>query len=128
MAEGERTWPWWVGFGAVVTFASTLSVLAYAGRLPPELFEADKAIHFTIAGLLAFFLDRATRARSLKWIVALLVLFGLEELAQRWSPNRSSSIADYAADLAGVVIFTSLSRIAFRSKARGTNAADDVAK
>jgi hypothetical protein len=126
MSERERRWPWWVGFGVTAAFALFLTVLAYAGRLPPELFERDKAIHFGIAGLLAFFLDRATGARSVKFGVALLLLFGVEELAQGFSVYRTSSIADYAADVAGVVVFSGLSRAL--SKSRRANATHDVAE
>jgi hypothetical protein len=125
MARGERTWPWWVGFGATTALALTLSVLAYAGVLPPRFFQADKAIHFSIAGLFALFLYRATRARSLWPIGALLVVFALEETAQLLSVHRSASIYDYAADVAGVIAFTTLGWI---SKTRGAKSADDIAE
>jgi hypothetical protein len=101
-------------------------VLAYAGRLPSEFFEADKPIHFVVAGLLASSLDRATGARSLKWVAALVVVFAIDEVAQRLSVNRSSSILDFAADVGGVVCFTTVAR--WLSKARRAKPADDVAK
>lgn len=128
MPEGEhaRARRSWIAFVVVVAFAFVLSVLAYTGRLLPKVFEADKEIHFVIAGLLAFFLDRATGARSLKWNAGLLAVFAADELLQRFSVNRSSSIADYAADVAGVVAFTALARV--WSKARRAKPTDDVAK
>lgn len=111
MAEGEHARRWWIAFAGVAAFAIGLSAFAYAGRLPPEFFEADKAIHFGIAGALAFCLDRATGARSLKWMLALLLLFALDEVAQRLSVHRSSNLGDYAADVAGVLSCTALSRL-----------------
>lgn len=128
MADGERTGKWWLGLGVVATFALVLTAFAYAGRLSSALIEADKAIHFTVAGLLAFFLHRATAPRSTRWIIALLAVIGAEEIAQRLSVNRSSSIFDYAADVAGVVVFVSASRRFFGSKAGRTKPTDDVAK
>src|SRR5687767_5593440 len=116
MAEGEHARGWWIAFGAVAALAVVVTVLAYSGRLPPRFFEADKHIHFAAAGMLAFTLDRATRGRSLRWPAMLLVLFAVDEIAQRLSVHRSSTFGDYAADVAGVVAFTALSRVI--SKAR----------
>lgn len=123
MTEGERpaaprTWPWWAGFFAVVGVALRLSLLAYEERLPEMLRELDKVVHFTMAGLLAFFLDGALRQRAfalgrLRLPVAgtaLLLVVGIEEYLQRYSVHRTSSFGDYAADVAGVVVLTWLSR------------------
>lgn len=126
MPEGEHTRRWWIAFAVVALFAVTLSVLAYSGRLSQDFFQADKQIHFAIAGLLAFTLDRATGARSLRAAIALLAVFAVDELTQRLSVNRSSTFGDYAADAAGVLLFTGLSRLL--SKARRAKPADDVAE
>lgn len=126
MAERERTWKWWIAFAAVAAFAFALTAFAYAGQLPGQFFERDKPVHFAIAGLLAFCLDRATGARSLKWILALLVVLAIEEYTQRFSVHRSSSFLDYAADVAGVACLTALSRVL--SKPARAKSADDVAE
>ena len=60
-------WRWWSGFGVVAAGAGYLSALAYREGLP-SVFQLvpqfDKVVHFTTAGLLAFFLDGALRRRS----------------------------------------------------------------
>jgi hypothetical protein len=134
MAEGESTWPWRIGFVAVGCLALWLTWRAYHEALPDFMRDYDKIVHFTIGGLLAFFLDGAVGRRSLvvrghaisASSVVLLVIFGAEELAQRWSVHRTASFADYAADVAGVVVLTWLSRRL--SEALRAKPADDVAK
>lgn len=125
MTEGERTWPWWVGFAGVSAVALFFTWRAYHEDVP-DLFRAyDKAVHFTIAGAFAFFLHRATRRRSLMPMAALLVVFGGEELLQSLSVHRTASFGDFAADVLGVVVGTLLARL---SKPRGAKPAHDVAK
>jgi hypothetical protein len=125
MAERERTWPWWIAFTVVGAAALWFTWNAYHDEVP-DLFRAhDKVVHFTFAGAFAFTLRRATRRKTLWPIAGLLVVFGLEELAQRASIHRTSSILDYAADVLGVVVFTALASI---SKPAGPKPADDVAK
>lgn len=126
MAEGEHARGWWIAFALACVSTCVLSGFAYAGRLPPAFFTADKEIHFTVAGTLAFLLDRATGARSFRWILGLLAVFAADEIMQRFSINRSSNFADYAADLAGVLVFVTGSRLF--SKARRAKPADDVAE
>lgn len=129
MAERERTWPWWIGFVGVGLLALWFTWRAYHDDVP-NLFRAyDKAVHFSFAGALAFFLHLATGKRFGLWpVAALLVVFGAEEIAQRASIHRTSSILDYAADVAGVIVFTLLARIARPLKPAGAKAADDVAE
>jgi VanZ family protein len=115
-------WRWWSGFGAIAAGAGYLSLLAYREGLP-ELFarvqQFDKVVHFSTAGLLAFFLDGALRRRSAFTIggfamplAALLILVpaGIEEFLQRYSALRTSSIWDFTADLLGVLVLLPLSR------------------
>lgn len=115
-------WRWWSGFGAVVAGAGYLTALAYREGLP-HVFQVvpqfDKVVHFTTAGLLAFFLDGALRRRTAFTIdgraislAALVVLVpaGIEEYLQRYSVHRTSSIWDFTADLLGVLVFLPLSR------------------
>jgi len=117
-----RVWRWWCGFGAVTAGAGYLSALAYREGLP-AIFQLvpqfDKVVHFTTAGLLAFFLDGALRRRTAFSIdgraisVAALVILvpaGVEEYLQRFSTYRTSSIWDFVADLLGVLVFIPLSR------------------
>ena len=115
-------WRWWAGFALTLAIVVCMSRLAYAGGLPsafnsvPQL---DKAVHFTTTGLLAFFLDGALGRRTLfagsrvavpLAAVAVLAPAGVEEYLQRYSTNRTSSIWDFAADVAGVVALVALSR------------------
>lgn len=121
----ERRLLWWAGFGLTVAVAGALSTLAYEDRLPAALDAlpgSDKLLHGTMAGALAFLLDGAlgrrgivVAARRIFPLAALLVLLpvGVEELLQRLSPVRSSSIWDYLADCVGVTISLSLPRRLF---------------
>ncbi len=115
-------WRWWTGLILVAAGAAYLSSLAYAEGLP-EFFRVvpqfDKVVHFTIAGLLAFFLDGALGRRMLfagsrvavpLAAVAVLAPAAVEEYLQRYSTHRTSSIWDFAADLVGVVVLVTLSR------------------
>ena len=142
MTEGERraaTWPWWLGFFAVLGMAARLSYLAYHELLPETLRAYDKVVHFTFAGLLAFFLDGAIRRRALAVAgvaipvapIGLLAVFACDEIAQSFTVHRTASFADYAADVAGVVVLTWLSRRAGRltsSEPGRADARDDRAE
>jgi VanZ family protein len=115
-------WRWWAGFALVIAIAVYMTRLAYAGDLPSafaRIPQSDKAIHFTVTGMLAFFLDGALRRRMIfrgsafpvpLGAVAILVPAGIEEYLQRYATLRTSSLWDFAADLAGVVVLVSLSR------------------
>jgi polysaccharide biosynthesis protein VpsQ len=112
---------WWFGLAATVLVTAVLSLLSYAQGMPAafdEVPQLDKALHFGLGGSLAFFLDGALRRRALRVgpvslplaSVLLLVPAGIEEFLQRFSTYRTSSIADFAADVAGVTLFIWLSR------------------
>lgn len=112
---------WWLGLGTSLFAASVMTIDAYAEGLPSvflEIRNLDKLLHFGVAGMLAFFADGALRRRMVRLgpftvplaAVGLLTPIGLEELLQRFSVNRSSSFGDFAADVAGVAVFTWLSR------------------
>ncbi len=115
-------WGWWAGFGGVGAGALLLTLRAYQAGLPVFLNtipQSDKAIHFVIAGLLAFFLDGALARRPLFTVAglavplaaaAILVPTGIEEYLQSFSALRTSSIWDYAGDVVGVLVFIPLSR------------------
>lgn len=115
-------WRWWAGVLVITAIAGYMTSLAYAERLPSMFLlvpQFDKAVHFTVSGLLAFFLDGALRRRTLFTasgfavpLAAALVLVpaGIEEYLQRYSTARTSSIWDFAADLAGVALLIRVSR------------------
>jgi hypothetical protein len=112
---------WWFGLAATSVVAVVLSAIAYSAGFT-DLFEKmpqlDKAVHFGLAGALAFFLDGALRRRMVRFaglalpLASLLILIpvAIEEFMQRFSMNRTPSFADFAADVAGVVFFVWLSR------------------
>jgi VanZ family protein len=116
-----KTGRWWAGFFVIVAFALHFTRLAYNDELP-DIFrreQADKVFHFLFAGLLAFFLDGALRRRVLVSLgelpiplaaVGVLVPAGIEEFMQRFAITRTSSIWDFAADTAGVVVLLALGR------------------
>lgn len=109
-----------LGLVATVFVTGVLSLIAYKEGLPFDeiLPNLDKAVHFSVGGALAFFLDGVLRRRAVRLgplavpLAALLVLVpaGIEEFLQRYSPNRTSSFADFAADVAGVAFGVWLSR------------------
>ncbi len=112
---------WWVGFALAVAIALALSAAAYTERLPAAINavdQSDKAIHFLVAGLLAFFLDGALARRDIPLAGARLPLgatlvltpAAIEEFLQRFSTTRESNVWDFAADVAGVALFTWCSR------------------
>ncbi|MBX3208488.1 MAG: VanZ family protein [Labilithrix sp.] len=112
---------WWFGLVTVGLVAAGMTLFVYKRGLPAELTaipHLDKALHFGVAGSLAFFLDGVLRRRALRVgtgsipmaAVLLLVPAAIEEFLQRYSPHRSSSLADFAADVAGVAFFIWLSR------------------
>ncbi len=99
----------------MVGFAVVVSIFAYRGRLPrwlPTTGGMDKVGHFLIFGAIAFFADGALRYRPLTrrtpWprLAPLLVWVpvAIDEWAQRFSPHRSSDLADLAADTLGIAL------------------------
>lgn len=104
---------WAVAFVAVGLLAVALSAAAYLELFPVAMNRVpqwDKGVHFTMAALLFFTLDRTLCRRALRvgrWplpLAALVVLtvMGVEELSQGFSPLRTMSGFDYAADVLGV--------------------------
>ncbi len=74
----------------------------------------DKVSHVLLFGLLTLLLNLATRYKTLTLkqhpiyagSLLVLVLTTLEELSQYMLPNRTLDMADYAANLVGVSLFT----------------------
>jgi VanZ family protein len=96
-----------------------VSAGAYIGGLPRVLERiphGDLLGHALLFGLLAVLVDGALGHRPL-WRgarfprlapVIVIAVAGLEELAQGLSPRRSSSLSDFAADVAGVCLCAGL--------------------
>ncbi|MFT3772461.1 MAG: VanZ family protein [Minicystis sp.] len=92
---------------------------AYAGVLPTMIHglpHFDLVMHLILIGGVAFFLDGALGHRPL-WRgrgslagAGVIVVAGIEEWAQRFSPRRSSTWSDFAADVVGVILFVWLAR------------------
>jgi hypothetical protein len=102
---------------AQLALVAAASAGAYTGLLPtslPSVPHADLAMHALGFGLLAACVDGALDFRPLRRGILFprlgpaLVLAGagLEELAQGLSPRRTSSLADFAADTAGVLLLS----------------------
>lgn len=110
------------GFAAQLAAVVTIATLAWLGRIPtslPRLPHIDLLGHASLIGLLAFFLDgvldyRTLLRNRLTWLRAapffVLAVAGIEEFLQRFGVYRSSSWTDFAADVAGVVALTWLSK------------------
>ena len=113
--------PWWLGLGATSLFAAVMTLIVYSEGLPAPFTAVphfDKALHFGISGMLSFFLDGVLRRRMVRVAgiavplaaVLFLVPTAIEEFLQRYSIHRTSSLGDFAADVAGVACFLWLSR------------------
>jgi VanZ family protein len=65
----------------------------------------DKALHFSAYAGLAFLAGVAYRGKQLTTALVFLVLMGLAlEFGQKMSPGRSTDVADFAANSAGVAV------------------------
>lgn len=115
-ARGPAAWRWllWPQVGLILI----ASQIAYLGLLPGWLRAVpgyDKALHFLLFGLAAFWLHAWLAGRRWAWVgrlpVAVLLPFALaaaDEFAQRLSPVRTFDLLDLASDLAGMVVFFGL--------------------
>jgi len=110
-----------IGFVLHFAFCLTIASLAYHGALwahLPAIPHFDTAGHFVLIGGLAFFLDGVLRYRPVvaawpwvRWGPALVLsVAGIEELAQALTPRRTSSVSDFVADVAGILVLSWLSR------------------
>lgn len=107
---------WKIGLTFHACCVVCIAVSAYVGILPTTyrvIPHADVIGHAVLIGLLAFFLDGMLKFRPLfpDRLTALrvaplviLLIAGLEEVAQRFSPRRTSSLIDFAADAVGVLL------------------------
>ncbi|MCK5410661.1 MAG: VanZ family protein [Gemmatimonadota bacterium] len=107
MKQSAAAW-WPVGAWVIV-------ILALTGFQLPRLVGAsgsqlDKLVHFGMYFGLGWTLARAARISGLRTalaaaalIAAGIVFAGLDELLQRWVPRRAPDMADWLADVAGLV-------------------------
>ena len=107
-----RGWRW--ALGGYVVLLGVISGLAYARGLPFVILSTpylDKVLHFVLLGGASFLARRATgdaRVTPLRLptgpvVVGLVAT--IEECAQKFSPSRTFSVGDLAANLLGVVVF-----------------------
>jgi hypothetical protein len=109
--------------GLAVQFAAIalIDAGAYAGLIPTQikaLPHYDLVMHFLLVGTFGFFLDGALSHRRLVPIPYFprlgpsiaLVLAATEEYLQRFSPRRSSSWSDLAANVSGILVCAYLAR------------------
>ena len=109
---------WKIGFTIHACAVVMIATAAYLGILPTQyrvIPHADLIGHAVLIGALAFFADGLLRFRPL--ISALrfapfvvLLIAGIEEMAQSLSPRRTASLLDFAADVGGVFIASWLAR------------------
>jgi VanZ family protein len=92
-----------VPIAAVVTLAIAMSIVAYAGHVPPTIAAhgIDKILHAAMGFALTFCLGRALRGRFIFAACTVLVVLTADEYLQRFSAYRSSDWFDLLADLVG---------------------------
>ncbi|TKB47318.1 trypsin [Ferrimonas sediminicola] len=114
----------WAGTLALATLIAWVIYLADTGQssvffqLVRALPYGDKLGHFCLYGLLTLGANlvsggRVWRCGSLRiyWgATAVGLLASLEELSQAWFPSRTLDITDLAADLAGILLFSLVTR------------------
>jgi VanZ family protein len=92
-----------------------ISGLAYAHGLSLALLAlpyADKVLHFVLLGGASFLARKATGDKRIAGVpggpLAVGMLSVIDECAQAFFPTRTFSLADLAANIAGVVVFALL--------------------
>ncbi|MDC0741769.1 hypothetical protein [Polyangium mundeleinium] len=110
---------WRLALAGYVVLLGIISGLAYARGLPLAVLSTpylDKVLHFGLLGGASFLARRATGDARVPWIglpagpVVVGLLATIEECAQRFSPARTFSLGDLAANLLGVVVLGWLAR------------------
>jgi VanZ family protein len=93
-------WVYPVALAAMVVIASGRGQVA-----APSVVNIDKAVHFSVFGLLATLVLRAPGVG--RWWAAAAVVSGFgicDEIRQGFTPGRSVEFADWAADTAGALV------------------------
>ncbi|MBD1940150.1 VanZ family protein [Microcoleus sp. FACHB-68] len=107
---------WIIAFFGFFAILLLIMLLADLGRLPLPLFQQepfDKVGHFCLYGIASFLSHRAINRRMMAifnypiplgpFIFSLFTAF--EETLQATLPNRSASFLDFAASMAGIIVF-----------------------
>ena len=85
----------------------------------------DKLGHFFLFGILTLLLNLALRFKHLNQLpLGSLLVFAfviLEELSQYFFPNRTLDIADIIADVLGILAFTYIGYVLFKTKFSTSN-------
>lgn len=109
--------------GLYIIFLCTISVIADSDAGKPIFSilkivpDSDKALHFLLIGMLAFFINQNMKNKTVRlWSIELLVgslivtgIFTIEEFSQLFLVNRRFSLADMFANYAGIFLFGKLS-------------------
>lgn len=95
-----------LGLISAAAYTKRLHVAAIFGRS-----HADKLIHFVLLGGASFFARRATADARMRFLnlpigpFVVGVAASIDEFAQAFSPARTFSFADLAANIGGTVVF-----------------------
>jgi VanZ family protein len=103
---------WRIALAGYVALLAVISGLAYMHGLPAVILYlpyADKVLHFVLLGGASFLARRATGDSRVAGAPAGPMIVGLcsviDECTQAFFPSRTFSLADMAANIAGVVVF-----------------------
>lgn len=101
LSAERRAWLWPVVIAVLIFTASSRSSVA-----GPKIPHFDKAVHFSVYGLLGTLACRAISGRrGAWWALAAVSAYGAtDELHQHFVPGRSTELADWVADTAGAAI------------------------
>ena len=126
--KSQRVWKFVLVIYVIIL--GVISGLAYTQRLHVAAIvgksHADKLIHFVLLGGASFFARRATADARMRFLSLPLgpfvvgVAATIDEIAQAFSPVRTFSFADMAANIGGVIVFGWLAG----SRGSGPSAAD----
>ena len=112
----QLVWRW----GPVVAYMAAIFVMSSipGTQVPlPGLWRYDKVVHAIAFAGLAVLTLRATRRPAIA--IGLTTVYGaLDELHQRYTPNRSSDPEDLLADFVGACIGTALALLTVRMYVR----------
>jgi hypothetical protein len=122
---GQIQWGWLLWLQ--VALVGLITEMAYLAILPWNLLAwplADKVLHFTLFGMVVFWLNLWLEGKKIRlgtWLIPLAILLPLliastEEVTQAWSPVRTASISDWLSDLSGMLFFWWLSTKVMEAK------------
>jgi VanZ family protein len=99
-----------IAWGPTAAWATVLFLLSEIGVFRTNVWLAlnDKLVHFVLYAVLGAALAWGKRKSGTAWshwiLIGLGMVYGLvDELHQRYTPGRIPSVADFVADVAGVV-------------------------